>query len=578
MASNGLSYKDAGVDIEAGNDLVNSIKSVVKATTRDGVLGGLGGFGGLFDLSKTSFKDKNPVLVSGTDGVGTKLRVAMSYNKYDTIGIDLVAMCINDILVQGAEPLFFLDYYACGKLDVNIARKVITGIAMGCKESNCGLVGGETAEMPGMYSKDDFDIAGFAVGAVEKENMLPKLELIQEGDLIIGLPSSGIHSNGYSMVRKIMSITRKRLVDSPPFAPETTFGELLLTPTKLYVKSLLPIIKKNKVGAERIVALCHITGGGLIENIPRILPEELAVELDAACWKANEIFEWMHQVARISDFEMLRTFNCGLGMVVIVKRQHADQVLSEIRQSEPNANIVGIIKKKNGQAVTVKNLDQLLKPLVTLKSSNDNQLSKKRVAVLISGTGSNLQSLIDHSFDPQTSSRAEIALVISNKDGVHGLERAKRAGIQTKVISHVGLKREEYDQMLHDELVKNRIDFICLAGFMRILSEGFVNKWLGKLINIHPALLPSFPGMNTHEKALASGVQFHGATVHFVDTGVDTGAIIRQTVVEICRSDTKESLENKVKKAEHKLYPKCMEMLCRGEVGLDDKGKIKWNQ
>lgn len=205
---------------------------------------------------------------------------------------------------------------------------------------------------------DDFDIAGFSVGAVEKENMLPKLELIKEGDLIIGLPSSGVHSNGFSMVRKIMAITRKRLVDSPPFAPQTTFGEILLTPTKLYVKTLLPIIRKNKVGDERILALCHITGGGLIENIPRILPEKFAVELDAACWKANDVFEWMHQVASISDFEMLRTFNCGLGMVMVVRRQYAEQVLSEVRATEPDANIVGIIKPKVDQAVTVKNLNR----------------------------------------------------------------------------------------------------------------------------------------------------------------------------------------------------------------------------
>lgn len=208
------------------------------------------------------------------------------------------------------------------------------------------------------HFKDDFDIAGFAVGAVEHDKMLPKLELIKEGDLIIGLPSSGVHSNGFSMVRKIMAITRKRLVDSPPFAPETTFGELLLTPTKLYVKTLLPIINKNKVGDERILALCHITGGGVLDNIPRILPEQFAVELDAACWKANEIFEWMHQKGRISDFEMLRTFNCGLGMILIVRRQYAEQVLDEIRATEPTANIVGIIKKKVDQAVTVKNLNR----------------------------------------------------------------------------------------------------------------------------------------------------------------------------------------------------------------------------
>jgi len=285
----------------------------------------------------------------------------------------------------------------------------------------------------------------------------------------------------------------------------------------------------------------------------------------------------MHQVARISDFEMLRTFNCGLGMVAVVRRQYAEQVLSEIRVTEPNANIVGIIKAKKDEAVTVKNLNQLLKPLIELKTSNDNQMNKKRVAVLISGTGSNLQSLIDHTLSPETQSRGEIALVISNKEGVYGLERAKRAGIQTKVIPHVGLKREEYDQLVHEELVKNKIDFICLAGFMRILSEPFVKKWLGRLINIHPALLPSFPGMNTHQRAIEQGVQFHGATVHFVDENVDTGRIIRQTVVEICRDDTKESLENKVKRAEHKLYPKCLEMLVRGEVYLDEANNLKWN-
>ncbi len=301
-------YKEAGVDIDAGNDLVERIKPFVKGTTRSGVMGSIGGFGGMFDLKATG-KFNDPILVSGTDGVGTKLKLAQKWNKHGTIGQDLVAMCVNDIAVQGAEPLFFLDYFACGKLDIETAESVIKGIADGCKISGCALIGGETAEMPGMYSDGEYDLAGFTVGAVERDEVLPKLDSIKEGDIILGLASSGIHSNGYSLVRHVLDIDN---------LDEAT-QDALIEPTKIYVKECLAL---KDSGA---LAFAHITGGGLTENIPRVLPDNISAEIDLSTWEMPAIFKKI-QGNQIEEAEMLKTFNCGIGMVAIVS---ADFVIPE---------------------------------------------------------------------------------------------------------------------------------------------------------------------------------------------------------------------------------------------------------
>ena len=309
-SNNGLSYKDAGVDIDAGNELIEKIKPVVKATTRPGVMGSIGGFGGLFDLSQLNYS--NPVLVSGTDGVGTKLKLANMMNDHTTIGIDLVAMCVNDIIVLGAEPLFFLDYYACGQLETDEATAVISGIAEGCKQSGCALIGGETAEMPGMYSKGDYDLAGFVVGAVEKDAALTGKD-IDADNVIIGIASSGPHSNGYSLIRKILEVNNTDLNEK---LGDQTIGEQLIQPTQIYVKPLLDLLDS----AVEVNGIAHITGGGLMENISRVIPEGLAISIDLSSWDCLDIFNWLQEKGQLSDTEMLRTFNCGIGMVVIVNK------------------------------------------------------------------------------------------------------------------------------------------------------------------------------------------------------------------------------------------------------------------
>jgi len=325
-----LNYKQAGVDIDAGNELVNRIKPFAKATSRAGANSDLGGFGALFDLKKCNFKD--PVLVSSTDGVGTKLKVAIDVDKHDTIGIDLVAMSVNDLVVQGAEPLFFLDYFACSKLDVEVASQVVKGIADGCKLAGCALIGGETAEMPGMYKAGDYDLAGFAVGAVERDQILPRPTNV--GDILIGLKSSGVHSNGYSLARFILEKNSVNFSDK--LSGEKTVGEALLTPTKIYVKSCLEVIKTGKVKA-----LSHITGGGLTENLPRVLSKNVTPKIDYKSWNRPEIFDYLQKLGNVTDAEMHRTFNCGIGMVLVVAKGDENEVKAILEKAGEEVFIIG---------------------------------------------------------------------------------------------------------------------------------------------------------------------------------------------------------------------------------------------
>lgn len=317
--SKGLSYRDAGVDIDAGNRLVDLIKPLVKATARPGADAEIGGFGGVFDLKRAGFKD--PLLVAATDGVGTKLKLAVESGKHDTIGIDLVAMNVNDLIVQGAEPLLFLDYFACGKLEPDVAAEVVKGIAAGCKEAGCALIGGETAEMPGIYKDGDYDLAGFSLGAVERENLLPKKD-VKPGDVLLGIPSSGVHSNGFSLVRKVLAQSGAKLDAPAPFDKSKTLIDSLLTPTRIYVKAVLSVLKKT----QGIKALCHITGGGFTDNIPRVLPNGMAAKVDLSAIHALPVFQWLAEAGGIEEAEMLRTFNCGIGLIVVVANEQAEAV------------------------------------------------------------------------------------------------------------------------------------------------------------------------------------------------------------------------------------------------------------
>lgn len=339
-----LSYKDAGVDIDAGNALVDRIKGVAKRTSRPEVMGGLGGFGALCQLPSGY---REPVLVTGTDGVGTKLRLAMDLGRHDTIGIDLVAMCVNDLIVAGAEPLLFLDYYATGKLDVDIAADVVTGIGAGCEQAGCALVGGETAEMPGMYEGSDYDLAGFCVGVVEKDEILDGSQ-VGEGDVLLGLASSGPHSNGYSLIRKILEVADANLereIDGQSLA------DALMAPTRIYVKPLLELLRHDDY---RIHALSHITGGGLLENLPRVLPEHLTAHIDTDSWQRPAVFDWLQEQGNVEDREMYRVLNCGIGMVMVVPADKADQMRAHLQGQGESVFRIGQIVARQGDEEQVR--------------------------------------------------------------------------------------------------------------------------------------------------------------------------------------------------------------------------------
>ena len=335
---NGLTYAQAGVDIDAGNDLVERIKPAAKRTARSGVMAGLGGFGALFDLKDAGYSD--PILVGATDGVGTKLRIAIDTGNVDTIGIDLVAMCVNDLVCQGAEPLFFLDYFATGKLEVSKAARIVEGIAEGCVQSGCALIGGETAEMPGMYDAGDFDLAGFAVGAMERGSELP--QGVQQGDVLIGLASNGVHSNGYSLVRKIVEASGLSWDDPSPFGAGT-LGEALLAPTRLYVIQALAAIRQGGVRA-----LAHITGGGLTENLPRVLPDDLGAQIDLNAWRLPPVFAWLVEQSGLSQSELLKTFNCGIGMVIVVDPAQEAALRTTLEAAGETVHRLGTVGGKAG--------------------------------------------------------------------------------------------------------------------------------------------------------------------------------------------------------------------------------------
>jgi phosphoribosylformylglycinamidine cyclo-ligase len=341
----GLTYSDAGVDIDAGNRLVDMIRPAVRATRRAGADGEIGGFGGLFDLKAAGYSD--PILVAANDGVGTKVKIAIESGMHGTIGVDLVAMCVNDLVVQGAEPLFFLDYYATGKLDPVVAASVVKGISDGCVKAGCALLGGETAEMPGLYARNDYDLAGFAVGAADRKGLLPRA--VQPGDVAFGLPSSGLHSNGYSLVRRVVKDTGLSWNATAPFAPEMTLARALLEPTRIYVKPLLAALKKTP----HIRALAHITGGGFPDNLPRVLPKGIGVSLDLSAFPVGRVFKWLAKTGDIAESEMLRTFNCGIGMVVFAAKENASEVEQVLRDA-------GETPVKIGEAISASGAERVV--------------------------------------------------------------------------------------------------------------------------------------------------------------------------------------------------------------------------
>ncbi|XP_020810130.1 trifunctional purine biosynthetic protein adenosine-3 [Drosophila serrata] len=510
---------------------------------------------------------KDPILILGTDGVGTKLKIAQQTNRNSSVGIDLVAMCVNDILCNGAEPLSFSSYYACGQWQEELAKEVHSGVLEGSRQANSSFIDSHSAALPLLYEPQVYDLAGFALGIAERSGILPRLSDIQPGDVLIGLPSSGVHSNGFSLVHAVLKRVGLGINDRAPFS-EKTIGEELLVPTKIYVKALADLLSQPNHG---IKALAHITGGGLSENIPRVLRKDLAVRLDANEFQLPPVFAWLAAAGNISSSELQRTYNCGLGLVLVVYATDADRVLKELRYPQ-RASVVGeVIARKDPKRpqVVVQNFEAVL-----AKTQKMLSMPRKRVAVLISGTGSNLQALIDATRDSAQGVHADIVLVISNKPGVLGLERAHRAGIPSVVIAHKDFKtRELYDDELTRNLKAARVDLVCLAGFMRILSAPFVREWCGRLINIHPSLLPKFPGLHVQRQALEAGEKESGCTVHFVDEGVDTGAILVQAAVPILPGDDEDTLTQRIHKAEHWAFPRALALLASGTVRLNAEGR-----
>ncbi|EDX04047.1 trifunctional purine biosynthetic protein adenosine-3 [Drosophila simulans] len=501
---------------------------------------------------------QDPILILGTDGVGTKLKIAQQTNRNTSVGIDLVAMCVNDILCNGAEPISFSSYYACGLWQEQLAKEVHSGVQEGARQANSSFIDSHSAALPLLYGPQVYDLAGFALGIAEHCGILPLLDEIQPGDVLIGLPSSGVHSNGFSLVHAVLKRVGLGLHDKAPFS-EKTLGEELLVPTKIYVQALSTLLSRGNHG---IKALAHITGGGLSENIPRVLRKDLAVRLDANKFQLPPVFAWLAAAGNISSTELQRTYNCGLGMVLVVAPTEVENVLKELRYPQRAAVVGEVVARKDPKKpqVVVQNFEASLTRTQKMLSQR-----RKRVAVLISGTGSNLQALIDATRDSAQGIHAEVVLVISNKPGVLGLQRATQAGIPSLVISHKDFaSREVYDAELTRNLKAARVDLICLAGFMRVLSAPFVREWRGRLVNIHPSLLPKYPGLHVQKQALEAGEKESGCTVHFVDEGVDTGAIIVQAAVPILPDDDEDSLTQRIHKAEHWAFPRALAMLANG--------------
>uniref|UniRef100_A0A8C4UCX1 Trifunctional purine biosynthetic protein adenosine-3 n=1 Tax=Falco tinnunculus TaxID=100819 RepID=A0A8C4UCX1_FALTI len=565
----GATYrKDIG---HRGIRLLKQSLYVSKGTSRNR----LGGFAGFFDLKASGYDD--PILVSQTKGLGPKLQIAQVCKRHDTIGQDLVAMCVNEILAQGAEPLFFLSYFACGKLDVEVTETIKEGIDEACRNAGCAFLGREVAEVTGMYSSGEYDLVGFVVGAVERGQMLLGLQRADEEDVLIGLASSGIHGCGFSVIRKILLMSSLRYSSpAPGSCGDKTLGDILLTPAKMYSPSLLPVLRSGHVKT-----FAFIAEEGLLEGISRIL-----VDLTSH-WKIPEFFCWLYKEGNLSVEEMAQTFNCGIGAVLVVQKDLGQHVLKDIQRRE-EAWLIGKVVAPchtGGSRIEVENLlealqlssPQHLLNNAVVESQHQPRKSKVKVAVLISGTGTNLAALISYAKEP--GSCAQVVLVISNKSGVEELRNAARAGIPTRVIDHkLYGSRSEFDSTIDRVLEEFTVELICLSGFMRILSSPFLRKWKGKILNASPSLFPLVKDGNAHQQALQSGFKVTGCTVHFVLEESSPKAVIHQELVSVKSDDTEETLSEKVKEAECRAFPVALQLVASGAVQLRADGKTCWKQ
>jgi phosphoribosylformylglycinamidine cyclo-ligase len=493
-----ISYREAGVDIDAGDDLVERIKPFARATRTAEVLADVGGFAGLCAVPKDI---EEPILVSGTDGVGTKLKVAFLTGVHDTIGFDLVGMCVNDIITCGARPLFFLDYFATGKLDVGVAERVVKGIAEACKESGCALLGGETAELPGMYAEGEYDLAGFAVGVVGRSKIVDG-KRASAGDRIIGVASSGLHSNGYSLARRVIFDAMKLGKDERPAKlGGKSVAEALLAPTRLYARHVQAVLR---AGAD-VRAMSHITGGGLPGNLPRVLPDGLGAWLGAA-WKRPAILDLVAE--RVEEHELRRVFNLGVGFVFVVAAEHAARTIEALRA----------------------------------EGEQPIDLGEKKL-------------------------RARVGVVLSNVATAKALDRARAAGVETAVVDHKAFtSREAFDAAVVETLRAREVSCVVLAGFMRLITRVLLDAFPQRVVNIHPALLPAFPGIHGPRQALAYGVRVAGCTVHLVDAGMDTGPILAQSAVPVLDDDDEDKLAARILEKEHELLPTVLQWIADDRV------------
>uniref|UniRef100_A0A8B9QS15 Trifunctional purine biosynthetic protein adenosine-3 n=1 Tax=Anas platyrhynchos TaxID=8839 RepID=A0A8B9QS15_ANAPL len=577
----GLIYKERCVEAITNDVLFHQPKRSIVSGTRSGSHSEVRGFTGFFDLKASGYDD--PILVSQTKGLGSKLQVAQACKRHDTIGQDLVAVCVNDILAQGAEPLFFLTYFACGKLDVEVAQTIKEGIAEACRNAGCAFLGREMAEVTGMYSSGEYDLAGFVVGAVERGQMLLGLQRADEEDVFIGLASSGIHGRGFSIIRKILLMSSLYYSSpAPGSCGDKTLGDVLLTPAKLYSPSLLPVLRSGHVKA-----FAFIAEEGLLEGISRVLPEHVSAVLDALSWKIPEIFCWLYKEGNLSEEEMAWTFNCGIGAVLVVQKELAQHVLKDVQRHE-EAWLIGEVVAPchtGGSHIKVKNLlealqlssPQHLLNNVVVESQHQPRRNKVKVAVLVSGTGTNLAALINYAKEP--GSCAQVVLVISNKSGVEELRNAARAGIPTRVIDHkLYGSRSEFDSTIDQVLEEFAVELICLSGFMRILSSPFLRKWKGKILNASPSLFPAIKGGNVHQQSLQTGFKVTGCTVHFVLEESCPKAVIHQEPVSVRADDTEETLSARVQEAECRAFPIALQLVASGAVQLGADGKTCWKQ
>uniref|UniRef100_A0A8B9I9F3 Trifunctional purine biosynthetic protein adenosine-3 n=1 Tax=Anser brachyrhynchus TaxID=132585 RepID=A0A8B9I9F3_9AVES len=561
--------------------LKQSLGLIYKERCVEAVTNDVLGFAGFFDLKASGYDD--PILVSQTKGLGSKLQVAQACKRHDTIGQDLVAVCVNDILAQGAEPLFFLTYFACGKLDVDVTQTIKEGIAEACRNAGCAFLGREMAEVTGMYSSGEYDLAGFVVGAVERGQMLLGLQGADEEDVFIGLASSAIHGRGFSIIRKILLMSSLHYSSpAPGSCGDKTLGDILLTPAKPYSPSLLPVLRSGHVKA-----FAFIAEEGLLEGISRVLPEHVSAVLDALSWKIPEIFCWLYKEGNLSEEEMAWTFNCGIGAVLVVQKELAQHVLKDVQRHE-EAWLIGEVVAPchtGGSHIKVKNLlealqlssPQHLLNNAVVESQHQPRRNKVKVAVLISGTGTNLAALISYAKEP--GSCAQVVLVISNKSGVEELRNAARAGIPTRVIDHkLYGSRSEFDSTIDQVLEEFAVELICLSGFMRILSSPFLRKWKGKILNASPSLFPAIKGGNVRQQSLQTGFKVTGCTVHFVLEESCPKAVIHQEPVSVKADDTEETLSERVKEAECRAFPIALQLVASGAVQLGADGKTRWKQ